>query len=142
MGPIASVHTARYSRSINAIAPGTRGLWYRDTCQDMLAITYRNADLAEERLIYLLRHQYISGNALHEIMNKENISEADFVVRCDDHLWLIFLAYSLLAETGDFSFLKKRVPYLASDNVSFVGDDSVWEHLVAAVDFTQSHLGN
>lgn len=61
-GPLASVHTARYSRCINTLAPGTRGLGYRDSCQDMLAMTYRDTDIAEERLMLLLRYQYSSGN--------------------------------------------------------------------------------
>lgn len=141
-GPVASVHTARYSRSINATAPGTRGMGYRDTCQDMLAITYRNADAAEKILLHLLRHQYASGNAVHGIPDKDNPNGGDVVIRCDDHLWPIFLAYSLLAETGDFSLLKKRVPYLAENNISENGEGNIWEHLLKAVHFTQNNLGS
>ncbi len=132
-GPVASMHTARYSRSVNATAPGLRGLGYRDTCQDMLALTSRDARMAEERFGYLMSRQFATGNSVH--------GDGDPKVRCDDHLWPVFLAYSLLAETGDVTLLDKKVPYLSADGFTPGEEATVWEHLQAAAEFTHSHLG-
>lgn len=135
-GPVASMHTARYSRGVNVEAPGTRNFGYRDSCQDMLAITYRDADMAEAMLIRLLKEQFESGKAIHCEGTKP-----DAVTRCDDHLWPVFLAHSLISETGDKSLLDKKIPYLAEDTVSPGNEATVWEHLKAAVNFTETHLG-
>ncbi len=140
-GPIASMHTANYSRCINAIAPGTRTLGYRDTCQDMLAITYRNIGMAKERLLYLMSKQYKAGNAIH-CEGELNSPIPDYKVRCDDHLWPHFLAYSIIAEEGNADILDKKVCYLADDHISDGEEATVWEHLLAAIDYTQNNLGS
>ncbi len=139
-GPVASVHTARYSRCINVNAPGTRTLGYRDTCQDMFAMTYRDAKMCEDRLLYLLSKQYKAGNAIHCEGDNKNCLP-DFKVRCDDHLWPSMLAYYLICETGDIDILNKKVCYLADDHMSEGEQATVWEHLLAAVEFTQNNLG-
>lgn len=139
-GPIASMHTARYSRCINADAPGTRTLGYRDTCQDMLAITYRDIEMAKKRLLYLMSKQYENGNAIHCEGEFEG-DLPDYKIRCDDHLWPAFLAYSIIAETGDKNILFEKVCYLADDHLSCGNEATVWEHLLSAVNFTQNNLG-
>lgn len=139
-GPIESVHTARYSRSVNANAPGTRTLGFRDTCQDMLAITYRNSKFAKARLKFLMSKQYKSGNAIH-CTGFYDSDMPDYITRCDDHLWLAFLVYSLISETGDIGLLDEKVPYLADDHISEGEYATVWEHLMAGVSFTENHLG-
>ncbi len=139
-GPIDSVHTARYSRSINVSAPGTRTLGFRDTCQDMLAITYRKPEFAKERLKLLMSQQYKDGNAIH-CTGFFKTDLPDYHTRCDDHLWLAFLVYSLIAETNDKELLFEKVPYLAADHLSKGEDATVWEHLLAGVKFTENHLG-
>lgn len=139
-GAVESVHTARYSRSVNVNAPGTRTLGFRDTCQDMLAITYRNAEFARTRLKYIMSKQYKTGNAIHCMGFYEN-DLPDYVTRCDDHMWLVFLVYSLLAETGDFELLNEKVPYLADNHMEEGESATVWEHLLAGINFTEKHLG-
>lgn len=139
-GPVDSVHTARYSRSINANAPGTRTLGFRDTCQDMLAITYRKPETAKARLKYLMSKQYKEGNAIH-CEGFYNNDLPDYVTRCDDHLWLAFLVYSIIAETGDIGLLDEQIPYLANDHISEGESATIWKHLIAGVSFTESHLG-
>ena len=139
-GPINSVTTARFSRSINASAPGVRTLGYRDTCQDMLAITYRNADVAKERLYLLMSRQHKNGNAIHsfEFLKTE---KPGCSLHCDNHLWLPFLAYSLMCETGDKTVLDKEIGFLDDDYESEYRKGTAWEHLMAAMEFTQNHLG-
>lgn len=139
-GPIDSVNTARYSRSVNANAPGTRTLGFRDTCQDMLAITYRNSEVAKDRLKFLMSKQYKTGNAIHCLgFNDDDLP--DYHTRCDDHMWLAFLVYSLIAETGDVNLLNETVPYLGVDHLSEGEEATVWEHLIAGVNFTENNLG-
>ncbi len=135
-GPIDSVNTARYSRSINANAPGTRTLGYRDTCQDMLAITYRKPEMAKDRLKFLLSKQYKAGNAIH-CVGPTDADLPDFEVRCDDHLWLAFLVYSLIAETGDVGLLNENVPFLSDEHLNIGEEATVWKHLLAGVKFVQ-----
>lgn len=86
-GPVGSAHTARYSRSINANAPGTRTLGFRDTCQDMLAVTYRKPEFVKARLKYIMSKQYKEGNAIHNIGLYDN-DLPDYSTRCDNHMWL------------------------------------------------------
>ncbi len=138
--PVNCVHTARYSRSVNTNAPGVRGIGFRDTCQDMLAIAYRNPEWAEETLMLLLSWQYKDGHCVHTIPTDKN-DMPDIGIHCDNHLWLPLLAYSIIAEKGDFSLLERKAPYLADDHISFTEPATVWEHLLAAIHFTEEHLG-
>lgn len=138
--PVNSVHTARYSRSVNANAPGVRGVGFRDTCQDMLAMAYRKPAWAEETLLFLLANQYEDGHVVHTIHPGED-RLPDTGLHSDNHLWLPFLARAILAETGDLALLAKQVPFLAADSLGAARPAGVWEHLLAAVRFTEAHLG-
>jgi len=138
--PVNCVHTARYSRAVNTNAPGVRGIGFRDTCQDMVAIAYRKPDWAEEMFLFLLSWQYRDGHTVHTIPTDKN-ELPDTSIHCDNHLWLPFLAYAILAEKGDFSLLERKVPFLADDHVNFTEPATVWEHLIAAIRFTEEHLG-
>ncbi len=139
-GPVNSVHAGRYSRSINATAPGIRGVGFRDTCQDMLAIAYRKPGWAADTLKLLLSQQYADGHVVHAVFPEER--EPPWTsIHSDDHLWVPLLAYAILAETADFSLLQQNVPWLAPDHVSPEGQATVWEHLLACVRFTESRLG-
>jgi cellobiose phosphorylase len=53
----------------------------------------------------------------------------------DDHLWLIISVCAYLRETGDFAYLEQRVPYVDH------AEETVWEHMLRAVDFTLNHRG-
>jgi cellobiose phosphorylase len=133
--PVNSVHAGRYSRAINTFAPGGRGIGFRDSCQDMLAIAYRDPEWATRMFEYLLTLQFREGNTLHVAHPEEPNDSPDPVTRSDDHLWLAFLAHALVSETGRIDFLAKSIPYFDGGNAS------AWEHLKATVAFTESHLG-
>jgi cellobiose phosphorylase len=139
--PVNSVQAGRYSRAVNAQATGVRGIGFRDTCQDMLAIAYRKPDWAEATFRQLLAHQYEDGHAVTTFHPDEK-KPHDTSLRCDTHLWLPFLAYALMAETGDLSLFDKRVPFLAADDLSATEPLSVWDHLTACIRFTEAHLGS
>ena len=139
--PINCMTTARYSRAVNTVAPGVRGIGYRDSAQDMLAMGAREPGMAVDILLKLLSKQFPSGNAVHLIPLNPN-ELPDSRTRCDSHLWLPMLLYGILADTGDYTILNKAVPYLSQeDDLSSAGQGTVWEHMMAAVEFTQTHRG-
>lgn len=138
--PVNCVHTGRYSRSVNAAAPGIRGIGFRDSCQDMLAVAYRRPAWATEVFKILLANQYEDGHAVHATFPEER-QPPWTTIHSDDHLWLPLLAYAILAETGDASLLKERVGWLGGNHEPSGKSGTVWEHLLACVKFTESKLG-
>lgn len=140
-GPVNCMTTARYSRAVNTEAPGVRGIGYRDSAQDMLAMSMRDPRMAKNTLRLLLEKQFPNGSAVHLIpLNRK--AQPDTATRCDSHLWLPMLLYAILAETGDAAVLEESVPYLSPDDArSAYGEATVWQHMMAAVDFTRQHLG-
>ena len=53
------------------------------------------------------------------------------------------VVYAILAETGEVSFLDEQVPWLSlEDRQSAIGNDSVWNHLMRGVEFTENNLGS
>lgn len=138
--PLQCVQTARYSRSISSDASGVRGVGFRDTAQDMLAQAYRKPEWAEETLSYLASQQLEDGHAVHTAWPEEKRPPQD-ITRSDDHIWMVYLAYAIAAETGDLSFLDKEIPFLGKDLVTPAGSATLWEHLLRGVEFTEKHLG-
>ena len=139
--PINCMTTARYSRAVNVEAPGVRGQGFRDTTQDMIAMCPREPEMAEKMLLRLLSKQFPTGNAVHLVpLNPNELPDAR--TRCDSHLWLPMLLYGLLAETGDYSILNTMAPCLSpEDHVSAGPEMTVWQHMMAAMDFTENNRG-
>lgn len=139
--PLQSMHTARYSRSISQHASGVRTLGYRDTCQDMLALAYRKPDEARETFRYLVSQLYEDGHAPHQCNPVEKLP-AEARVHIDNALWVPMLAHALVSETGDLSLLDEPLPWLsAADNITPVGCDSIWTHLLRISAFIENNLG-
>lgn len=138
--PMQSVVTARFSRSISSSASGVRGIGFRDSAQDMLAQAYRKPEWAKEMLCYLASQQMEDGHAVHACWPEEHKPPQD-ITRSDDHIWLVYLAYAIAAESGDLSFLDTEIPFLGKDYKSAVNPVSLWEHLLRGVAFTENHLG-
>lgn len=138
--PMQSVVTARYSRSISSSASGIRGIGYRDSAQDMLAQAYRKPEWAKDMLFYLCSQQHEDGHAVHACWPEDGKLPQE-LMRSDDHIWLVYLAYAIAAESGDLSFLEEEVPFLAEDLKSPATPATVWAHLMRGVDFTEKHLG-
>jgi len=139
--PVNCVQTGRYSRSFSQFASGLRGFGFRDTAQDMLAIVPRRPDWASAELMRLLNHQFADGHAVHTYF-PEDRQDPSRTVHSDDHLWLPMLAHALVAETGNLDLLSARTPFLGDDGRSQGAEATVWEHLMAALDFTEAHLGS
>lgn len=138
--PLQCVQTARYARAISSSASGVRGIGFRDSAQDMLAQVYRKPEWAYDMLCYLASQQFEDGHPVH-IMWPEEKRPAQDITRSDNHLWIVYLAYSIVAETGNFSLLDKEIPFLAKDMLNHEGSATLWEHLLRCIDFTEKHLG-
>lgn len=138
--PMQSVVTARYSRSISSSASGIRGIGFRDSCQDMLAQAYRKPEWAKEMLYYLATQQFEDGHTVHASWPDDNKPPQN-LTRSDDHIWMIYLAYAIVAESGDLSILDGELPFLDTDMKTPVHPASLWEHLLRGVEFTEKHMG-
>lgn len=139
--PINCMTTARYSRAVNVEAPGVRGLGFRDTTQDMLAMCPREPEMAKAMFRRLLSKQFPDGRAVHLIPLNPN-ELPDSRTRCDSHLWLPMLLYGILADTGEYGILDEKVPCLSpEDDLTPCREMTVWEHMMAAMRFTETHLG-
>lgn len=138
--PVQSVVTARFSRSISSAASGIRGIGFRDSAQDMLAQAYRKPEWATEMLYYLASQQFADGSTVHQSWPFEN-RPPQVVIRSDNHIWLGYLAYAIIAETGDLSILDKEIPFLNKDLNSTDGEGTLWDHLMRGIEFTETHKG-
>jgi len=140
-----------WSRAASMIYVGLRdGYGYRDTVQDIQGIMHLDHESALKRLRIMLSGQTSSGAALplvffdHEpkpnlnlsLENPEYVKRTGYTeYRCDDHLWPFFTIRQYLRESGNIAFLDEVIPY--SDK----GEDTVYEHLRRALNFSLSKLG-
>lgn len=138
--PLQCVNTARYSRSISSDASGVRGVGFRDSAQDMLAQAYRKPEWALDMLCYLASQQLEDGHAVHACWPEEKRPPQDRT-RSDDHIWMVYLAYAIAAETGDLRFLDQKIPFLGTDLVTPAGSATLWDHLLRGIEFTENHKG-
>ncbi len=108
-----------------------RGFGFRDTAQDILAITIGDPDKSRERIGMLARHIFRDGRVHHHFYGDEGESTG----HCDDPLWFILAVSEYVLETGDFAILEK--------NESFVDGPpgSIRMHLEAVVSFAENRLG-
>lgn len=124
-----------FSRNISFYATGTfRGVGYRDTAQDILAVIPFDTEAAREKIRLLLTQQYQDGHVNHYFFPVEGYDPVT-TVHSDDHLWTILTVYQLVMEEGSTAFLTQRVPYFDG------GEGTVYEHLKKALEFTSLHLG-
>lgn len=138
--PVQSVVTARFSRSISSSASGVRGIGFRDSAQDMLAQAYRKPDWAANMLYFLASQQFMDGHTVHTAWPEDKRPPQD-ITRSDNHIWMTYLAYAIIAESGDMSVLDKQIPFLDKDMVSPASEATLWEHLLRGVEFTETHKG-
>lgn len=124
-----------FSRNLSYYATGTfRGVGYRDTSQDILAIIPFDCSRAKEKIRLLLTQQYKDGHVNHYFFPTEGYEPVK-TVHSDDHLWMIFTVWNLLCEEGNYDFLNEKIPYYDGESAS------VYEHLKQSISFTKNHLG-
>jgi len=142
--PVQCRTTFYWSRFVSAYETGLgRGLGTRDTAQDTLATVQTMPEEARERLSRLWRLQFQDGHTWHQFYPLTGEGGPGLAGEfpqwpqwfSDDHLWLVIAVCAYLRETGDFAYLDQKIPYWDG------GEDTVWEHILRAVDFTLTHRG-
>lgn len=138
-----------WSRAASFFYCGLRnGYGYRDTVQDIQGIIHLAPEMAVEKIRFMLSAQVHHGGGLplvkftHCPGHEDTPEDASYVketghpaYRADDALWLFPTVYKYVAETGNLAFMKEVIPY--ADH----GEDTVYEHLKRAIDFSMNHLG-
>jgi len=133
--------TFNWSRGVSLVEAGDRdGLGYRDTVQDMLAVTHAIPGPVRERLDLILTGQTAEGGAMPLVKPLEHRpghhkAPALEEYRSDDALWLPITVAGLVHETGDLGYLDEVLPYADA------GEDTVFDHLVRALTFSLTHRG-
>ena len=125
----------QFSRNISLYATGTvRGIGFRDTAQDVLAVIPFDTKRAREKIKLLLTQQYKDGRTNHYFYPEEGQPPITRT-HSDNHIWPIITVYNLINEEGSLDFLSEKVSYFDG------GEGSVLEHLEKSVEFASTHLG-
>jgi cellobiose phosphorylase len=136
--------TLYWSRFVSAYETGLgRGMGTRDSAQDTLATAQNAPDRAKQTLIMLWKLQFQDGHVWHQVFPLTGEGGPGLAAEfpywpqwfSDDHLWLVQAVVNYLRETGDFTFLNEAIPYYDG------GSDTLWNHILRAVDFTMEHRG-
>ncbi len=136
--------TLFWSRFVSAYETGRgRGMGTRDSAQDSLATAHSAPERVRETLSMLWKLQFQDGHTWHQVFPLTGEGGPGLAAEfpqwpqwfCDDHLWLILATVAYLRETGDFAYLDTRLPYQDG------GEETVWEHILRAVEFTLTHRG-
>ena len=131
--------TYHISRSASYFESGiSRGMGFRDSCQDLLGFVHLKPELARQRILDLASIMKKDGSTFHQYqpLDKKGNEEVGGGFN-DDPLWIIAATYAYLAETGDYSILKELIPYSSTDKNSA----SLLEHLKNAFNYTVTHKG-
>ena len=132
--------TFAWSRAASLVYNGERdGLGYRDSVQDILGVAAAIPQEAEARLVRMISGQCQNGGAVPVISKDFNAGHEKAPkpeeFRSDDCQWFFNSIPCYVAETGDFDFYKKVVPYADG------GEATVFEHLKQALLFNLERMG-
>ena len=105
------------------------GKGFRDQLQDAWGIASFNPKLAREKITETLQYQYADGSCVRGWL------PLDTHLYSDGPTWIAPTIDAYLKETGDFDFLQLPVPYLDQ------GAGTVWEHILKAMRYSSSDLG-
>ncbi|MCL2357982.1 MAG: N,N'-diacetylchitobiose phosphorylase [Defluviitaleaceae bacterium] len=138
-----------WSRAASLSYCGLRnGYGYRDTVQDIQGIIHLDPDAALEKIKFMLSAQVHHGGGLplvkftHNPGHEDKPEDASYreatghpSYRADDMMWMYPTVWKYIAETGNIGLLDEVVPYADK------GEDTVYKHLLKAIDFTLNNLG-
>ena len=139
-----------WSRAASFTYCGLRnGYGYRDTVQDIQGVIHLAPEMALEKIRFMLSAQVNNGAGLplvkfdHNAGHEDTPDDESYVratghpaYRADDALWLFPTVYKYISESGNKAFLDEVIVYANG------GEDTVYEHLKRAIDFSMNHLGN
>ena len=106
------------------------GKGFRDTLQDSMALCTFNSELARNKLVETLQHQYSDGRCPRGWL------PLDPHIYSDGPVWIAPAVNAYLKETGDFALLDESVPFLDK------GEGTVWQHILQAARYSSSDLGS
>ncbi len=109
----------------------SRGFGFRDTSQDVIAVTMSQPDNAYNRIMFLARQLFKDGRAYHHFYNG---GVGELTKHCDDPLWFILAVTEFIKETGDSSILNRKVPFADGP------EETILKHLLAVVNFAENNL--
>jgi cellobiose phosphorylase len=144
--------TFNWSRylSLYQLGYGERGIGFRDSTQDVMAIFPYLPQEGKALLRKLFQVQKRDGSAMHSFnpLTMQG-SVGDAAERddrpnyySDDHLWAVLAAAAYLKETGDIDFLQEEQPYYEKDRQGVaVEGGTIWDHMQRAVEFTHRDRG-
>lgn len=127
------------------------GKGFRDVMQDIAAFCSFDTQLARQRILHALKHQYEDGNPIR-------MFEPNFLYPYNDGAaWIPSAIISYLSETNDLGILDQEIPYISgtSREKSVYDDNSfayapydgteykttVFEHIKRAMDYLLSARG-
>ncbi len=144
--------TRNWSRylSLYQLGFGARGIGFRDSSQDVMAVVGQELAQSKALIAKLLHVQRRNGSAMHQL-NPLTMAATEGDAReredrphyyGDDHLWSILAAAAYLKETGDLAFLDEVIPYYEKDrDEQPIESGTVLDHLRRALAFTAHDLG-
>jgi len=129
--------TFNMSRSVSSYETGiSRGMGFRDSCQDLLGAVQLVPERSRERVLDIAATQFASGGAYHQYQPLTKTgNDAIGSGFNDDPLWLVLAVAAYLKETGDATILDEPVKY--SDS----GGTTLYGHLEQSVQYTLDRIG-
>src|SRR3984957_17227507 len=129
--------TFNLSRSVSSYETGiSRGMGFRDSCQDLLGAVQLVPEGARERILDLAATQFASGGAYHQYQPLTKTgNDAIGSGFNDDPLWLVLGVAAYLKETGDVSILDETVSFSDGE------DATLYVHLERSVRYTLDRIG-
>lgn len=142
--PVQCRTTLYWSRFVSGYETGLgRGMGTRDSGQDTLGTVHAAPGQARATLTRIWQLQFADGHTWHQFFPLTGEGGPGLAAEhpewpqwfSDDHLWLVISVCAYLRETGDFGYLDQRVSYQDG------GEDTIWAHMLRAIDFTAEHRG-
>jgi cellobiose phosphorylase len=129
--------TFNMSRSVSSYETGiSRGMGFRDSCQDLLGAVQLVPERSRERILDIAATQFASGGAYHQYQPLTKTgNDAIGSGFNDDPLWLVLAVAAYLKETGDATILDEPVKF--SDG----GGASLYGHLERSIQYTLDRIG-
>ncbi len=137
--PYQCMVTFNMSRSVSLFESGiSRGIGFRDSCQDLLGFVQLAPGRARDRILELAATQLASGGAYHQYQPlTKSGNDAIGSGFNDDPLWLVLGVAAYLKETGDEAILDESVPYADAPDAP----SPLYEHLERSLRYTLDRLG-
>jgi cellobiose phosphorylase len=131
--------TMNLARSASLYETGlTRGIGFRDSLQDQLAVLHQFPERARQRILNLAAIQHQDGGAYHQYTPLTGEGNADIGGGFnDDPLWLVMAVGAYVKETGDTSILEEEAVYANEPGT----EEPLWDHLQRAIEYTLENLG-